>query len=33
VFIIEVFVYKDINLRRDLFGVSRESMTLSARSS
>ena len=28
VFVIEVFVYKDINLKRDLFGVSRESMTL-----
>jgi C4-dicarboxylate transporter, DctM subunit len=28
VFVIEVFVYKDINLRRDLFSVSRESMTL-----
>ena len=28
VFVIEVFVYKDIDLRRDLFGVARESMTL-----
>ncbi len=28
VFVIEVFVYKDINLRRDLFGIARESMTL-----
>lgn len=28
VFIIEVWVYKDIDLKRDLFGVSRESMTL-----
>jgi tripartite ATP-independent transporter DctM subunit len=28
VFVIEVFVYRDIDLRRDLFSVSRESMTL-----
>ncbi len=28
VFIIEVFVYRDIDIRRDLFGVTRESMTL-----
>ena len=28
VFIIEVVVYKDINLKRDLFAVTRESMTL-----
>jgi tripartite ATP-independent transporter DctM subunit len=28
VFVIEVFVYKDIDVRRDLFQVSRESMTL-----
>jgi C4-dicarboxylate transporter, DctM subunit len=28
VFVVEVFVYKDINLKRDLFSVSRESMTL-----
>jgi C4-dicarboxylate transporter DctM subunit len=28
VFIIEVFVYKDIDLRRDLLRISRESMTL-----
>jgi len=28
VFVIEVFVYKDINVKKDLFGVSRESMTL-----
>ncbi len=28
VFVIEVFVYKDINIKRDLFTVSRESMTL-----
>lgn len=28
VFIIEVFVYKDINIRRDLFFVTRESMEL-----
>jgi tripartite ATP-independent transporter DctM subunit len=28
VFIIEVFIYKDIDIRKDLFGVSRESMTL-----
>jgi tripartite ATP-independent transporter DctM subunit len=28
VFVIEVFIYKDIDLRRDLFAVSRESMTL-----
>jgi tripartite ATP-independent transporter DctM subunit len=28
VFIVEVFVYKDIDIRRDLFAVTRESMTL-----
>jgi tripartite ATP-independent transporter DctM subunit len=28
VFVIEVFVYKDINIKRDLFAVTRESMTL-----
>jgi tripartite ATP-independent transporter DctM subunit len=28
VFIIEVFIYKDIDIRKDLFNVSRESMTL-----
>jgi tripartite ATP-independent transporter DctM subunit len=28
VFVIEVFVYKDIDLKRDLFAVTRESMTL-----
>jgi tripartite ATP-independent transporter DctM subunit len=28
VFVIEVFIYKDIDIRRDLFAVSRESMTL-----
>ncbi len=28
VFVIEVFVYKDIDIRRDLFAVTRESMTL-----
>lgn len=28
VFVIEVFVYKDISVRRDLFEVTRESMTL-----
>jgi C4-dicarboxylate transporter DctM subunit len=28
VFIVEVFIYKDIDVRKDLFGVSRESMTL-----
>jgi tripartite ATP-independent transporter DctM subunit len=28
VFVVEVFVYKDIDVRRDLFGVARESMTL-----
>jgi tripartite ATP-independent transporter DctM subunit len=28
VFVIEVFVYRDIDLRRDLFEVARESMTL-----
>jgi TRAP-type C4-dicarboxylate transport system permease large subunit len=28
VFVIEVFVYKDISLKRDLFAVTRESMTL-----
>ena len=28
VFVVEVFVYKDIDLKRDLFAVSRESMTL-----
>jgi tripartite ATP-independent transporter DctM subunit len=28
VFIVEVFIYKDIDIRKDLFEVSRESMTL-----
>jgi C4-dicarboxylate transporter, DctM subunit len=28
VFVIEVFVYKDIDIKRDLFAVTRESMTL-----
>jgi tripartite ATP-independent transporter DctM subunit len=28
VFIVEVFVYKDIDIKRDLFAVTRESMTL-----
>ncbi len=28
VFIVEVFIYKDIDVKRDLFGVTRESMTL-----
>jgi TRAP-type C4-dicarboxylate transport system permease large subunit len=28
VFVIEAFVYRDIDLRRDLFGLTRESMTL-----
>jgi tripartite ATP-independent transporter DctM subunit len=28
VFVIEVFVYRDIDIRRDLFAVTRESMTL-----
>jgi tripartite ATP-independent transporter DctM subunit len=28
VFIVEVFIYKDIDVKRDLFAVSRESMTL-----
>jgi C4-dicarboxylate transporter, DctM subunit len=28
VFVIEVFVYRDIDIKRDLFGVTRESMTL-----
>jgi TRAP-type C4-dicarboxylate transport system permease large subunit len=28
VFVIEVFVYRDISIRRDLFAVTRESMTL-----
>jgi C4-dicarboxylate transporter, DctM subunit len=28
VFVVEVFVYKDIDVKRDLFGVTRESMTL-----
>jgi tripartite ATP-independent transporter DctM subunit len=28
VFVIEVFVYKDIDIKKDLFAVSRESMTL-----
>ena len=28
VFVIEVFVYKDIDIKKDLFNVSRESMTL-----
>jgi tripartite ATP-independent transporter DctM subunit len=28
VFIVEVFVYRDIDIRRDLFAVTRESMTL-----
>ena len=28
VFVVEVFVYKDIDIKRDLFGVTRESMTL-----
>jgi tripartite ATP-independent transporter DctM subunit len=28
VFVVEVFVYKDIDLRRDLLGTARESMTL-----
>jgi tripartite ATP-independent transporter DctM subunit len=28
VFVVEVFIYKDINVKRDLFAVSRESMTL-----
>jgi len=28
VFVVEVFVYRDIDIKRDLFGVTRESMTL-----